>query len=214
MAGAMIQTDLVRGFAASERKRGAAARQFYRCEDCLAVAAVDGARAELEVDWGKLGAACGACGGRMEHMGQVGADPRRLVKLGERSPCDDRCTMARGPSCECKCCGQNHGSHLVVVITRDAGERPTVTPARDIARHRLLAGEYRKVRDVARKRIEAHYGAAMRAKRAGYVDPATFRQYCDGKRAFEAFWIAVGMRSHAGRNKALARIDVHEEGSP
>ena len=211
-AGAIIQQELVRGFRASEAKTSAVARQFYRCEDCLSVAAVDGARAEIEVGWGKLGATCGACGGRMEHMGQVGADPHRLVKVGERSPCDDRCTMAAGPSCECKCGGENHGSHLLVVVTRDAGDRPTVTPMRDLARHRLMGEAYRALRETVRGRLEARYGAAMRAKRAGYVDPVTFRQYCEGKRAFEVFWSAVGMRSHAGRNKALTRIGANEEG--
>jgi len=208
----IIQSETVKGFAASERKLGASARQFYRCADCLAVAAVDGKRAELEVGWSKLGAACGACGGRMEHMGQVGADSSRLVTLGEQTPCDDRCTFATGPKCNCKCGGENHGSKLLVIVTRDAGERPTVTSAQNLAQHRLLAGEYRTIRDAARERIEAHYGAAMRLKRSGYVDPATFREYCEGKRAFQSFWAAVGMRSHAGRNKALAKLCTYEEG--
>ena len=205
-ADSIIQSEEVVGFRASEKRLAASARQFYRCEDCLAVVAMDGSRRELETGWDKLGAACGACGGRMEHMGQVGSDPHRLVKLSERSQCDDRCTMAVGPKCECKCGGENHGSRLIVVVTLDAGERPTVTPSRDIARHRLAAVAYRTVRDAARVRIETRYRAAMDAKWGGYVDAATFLRYREGKRVFEAFWAAVGMRSHAGRNKALARI--------
>lgn len=212
VVGDIIQSEEVRGFAASAKRLGATARQFYRCEDCLAVAAVDGKRGEVENGWGQINAACGACGGRMEHMGQVGSDPHRLVTLGEQTPCDDRCTFATGPKCNCKCGGDNHGSKLLVIVTRDAGERPTVTPARDISRHRLLAESYRMTRDAARARLDQRYGAVMAAKRAGYVDATTFRRYCEGKRAFEAFWASVAMRSHAGRNKALAAIGAPEEG--
>ena len=201
-----VQTELVRGYAASERKIFASARQYYRCQDCLGVSALEGSRLALETGWGQLGAACGACGGRQEHMGQVGADPHRLVTLTERSVCDERCTNARGPSCECKCGGENHGSRLLVVVTLDAGARPQITPPGEAQKLTLAASDYRGVRDAARARVEGRYGAAMEAKRSGYVDPHTFNLCLTGRRDMEAWHAACAMRSHAARNKALERI--------
>lgn len=60
-------------------------------------------------------------------MGKVGRTRAgRLLTPEERSPCDGRCTNARGPNCDCRCGGANHGSRRVVTVWRcaDAGRVP------------------------------------------------------------------------------------------
>ena len=42
------------------------------------------------------------------------------------SPCDGRCTGAKGPTCDCPCGGINHGTGRVVVRKVDAGPAPRI----------------------------------------------------------------------------------------
>jgi len=81
-------------------------RNYYRCRTCLTVYALDEDQRSTPT--------CPACArsDRVEHMGRVEAGA--LVTDRTRSACDDRCTSARGPSCDCRCNGANHGSNLVV----------------------------------------------------------------------------------------------------
>jgi hypothetical protein len=84
---------------------------------------------------------CGACGGEIEHMGKV-----RGVSLTYRHlccPCDARCTNAKGPSCDCKCGGENHGTNLVVEVEKVVGGIPKITPVSYLA-SREVAREYRE----------------------------------------------------------------------
>lgn len=60
-------------------------------------------------------------------MGKIGPTRYgRLLTPEERAPCDGRCTNARGPNCDCRCGGVNHGSQRVVTVWRcaDAGRVP------------------------------------------------------------------------------------------
>src|SRR5206468_12359849 len=52
---------------------------------------------------------CGICAGRFESMGRVERD--RLIHEHIAAVCDERCTSARGPICNCHCGGQHHGSN-------------------------------------------------------------------------------------------------------
>lgn len=108
-------------------------RAYYRCEDCLTIAAAE-AVAELNCQ-------CGLCGGRVECMGLVRGE--RLVKSALECPCDGRCTSARGPNCDCHCGGKNHGSGLLVRVVRDVGPVPRflMPPSRKAA---AIAAEWRR----------------------------------------------------------------------
>lgn len=90
---------------------------YYRCIDCLSVATAEDYKPRGE---------CGTCGGALEYMGRVQAD--RLVKTTERCKCDGRCIFAKGPNCDCKCCGDNHGSGWFgggfEIVTTDKGPVP------------------------------------------------------------------------------------------
>lgn len=93
-------------------------RHYYRCVDCLTVAAADGPQV-----WGGI---CGLCSGKLECMGRVQA--ARLVEEREQCKCDGRCIYAKGPDCECFCNGVNHGQGLLgggfETVTIDRGPVP------------------------------------------------------------------------------------------
>lgn len=131
-------------------------RWFVRCLGCLSVAAVteeppkprymDDGSYRVPMD-------CAACGGRIEVMGRVRRD--RLVTTHTECACDDRCTSARGPMCNCVCGGANHGTYAVVTIIRDRGPVPQVSvldPEAAVARR----AEYEAAVAPIRERVAAY----------------------------------------------------------
>lgn len=55
------------------------------------------------------------CGGSLEHLGRV-TQENKHGHDAVKSVCDDRCTSAIGPSCNCQCGGPNHGTGRVVQV--------------------------------------------------------------------------------------------------
>jgi len=178
-------------------------RHFYRCNDCLSVVTVD-----EELPWyvdeqgiGRKGK-CGACDGWIEYLGRT--QRTRLVRDEDRCPCDARCTFARGPNCDCRCGGANHGSQAWVRVVVDAGGIPIVQTPHDAAGK---AEQYWDLVEAARTAVEQRYERFFAMKRAGeYLRPGDFSEYLDGCGWYRAIGAAQKMRSHAGRNKKLARI--------
>jgi hypothetical protein len=171
-------------------------RHFYRCQDCLTVAAVDiensGDRLRFPV--------CGHCDGRLEYMGRV--SQARLVKDEERCACDDRCICARGPICNCKCGGKYHGAGMlapVIYTTRDCGPVPVVSmPANSKANR--TAKEFRDAIQAAGTRIEA-----IRAGIVSAVDPMpNGSPGCGLYKTDGLIRRARRSRSHSHRMKLLA----------
>jgi hypothetical protein len=156
-------------------------RHFYRCRDCLTV---------MAADEHLLSAECGICQGFVEYMGRVHRD--RLVKEGLECPCDARCTSARGPSCNCKCGGKNHGSNLVVPVTRDAGKKP-VLQARCTQVAIAIAEEWREAVATVLAAINSYKGQ-------GWIPEHEFRVQLDMTRALNA---ARGKSVHKVRMKLL-----------
>ena len=107
-------------------------RYFVRCRICLAVAAIEEHPHQVQ---------CGICDAPMEYMGRVERD--RLIRDELRTPCDDRCTFARGNHCDCKCGGKNHGSKMLVTVRHDCGPVPIVTAPRGRHQAEIRAREYR-----------------------------------------------------------------------
>ena len=94
-------------------------RRFFKCRECLAVMVSESpALKGLE---GVSGPKC-TCGGSLKYMGHVRR--QRLVDVSERAACDGRCTNAPGPSCDCTCGGENHGTHRIVEVIHDLGPVP------------------------------------------------------------------------------------------
>lgn len=174
-------------------------RHFYRCLTCLAIIATDGMAFPDTVK-------CGACEGeRWEHMGRVQRD--RLVSDSMLSPCDDRCTTARGPKCDCGCGGKNHGKGWIVDWrTPDVGAVPVATPQEngDVCRKR--AAEYTALVTEARETWErSRYGSLNRAKLAGQWIPE-WTAYMEGQRIRREIFRAESMTSQTGRVRVLRAV--------
>jgi hypothetical protein len=165
-------------------------RWFIRCTTCLAVSAVE-EHPNLG-DW-----RCGICGGSFENMGRVERD--RLINEHLAAICDDRCTSARGPICNCKCGGQHHGSHRVVRVVRDAGKVPTVTPSVGRDQCRLNAEEYRRMRAAALSLLDP----LLASRRRGYLPAAEYERM---RQLQAALGKAHNARTHRARVNALRAV--------
>jgi hypothetical protein len=142
---------------------------------------------------------CGICSGPIENMGKVERD--RLTHHHIGSPCDDRCTFARGPHCDCSCGGKNHGSKLTVVIVRDAGPVPIV-PMPNPEKAKRIAAEYQEYR----ARALAILDNQLAAKRRGdFLPDGDFRRLRAIQKALRK---AHEARTHDARIKAL-RAAMH-----
>jgi hypothetical protein len=161
-------------------------RHFYRCYDCLTVMAAEVFERDAE---------CGLCGGPIEHMGRVERD--RLVKHGMECACDFRCTSARGPKCDCKCGGKNHGSGLVIPVRYDMGAKPVLV-APNSAKAQAVAEEWRAGQAVLVAQIEP----LLRRKQYDRWLPAN--EYAQLSRLQRALRSSRGYRTHATRMKTLA----------
>lgn len=186
-----------------------AIRHCWRCADCLTVAFTPG---YIEPTRNERGynhfAECGACGGDVEYLGPV--NKHYLIFQTEiRCACDGRCTGAIGPSCDCQCGGENHGTGAVVEVVTRIDKLPHVMmPTGAIekaATYRALVADFRAAWD-------SRYGYATQEKRAGYVSPATYRTYMEGQDALAAFGKSRGLRSHAGRNKRITALTAQLAG--
>lgn len=166
-------------------------RHFYRCPDCLSVCAVN---AESQ-QWNLT---CKHCDTILEYMGRVSGD--HMVKDEIRCACDDRCTSARGPKCDCHCGGKNHGTNAIVVVTVYAGK--LIAETRPTAKQLAEAREWRETRDEAlnqwrtlnRRRCSGEYLGSVEFRRMNLLD----RQIGAARK----------LRTHVSRMKALAAAGV------
>lgn len=172
-------------------------RWYVRCSDCLSIAAVDAAESPNV-------AAC-ACGGKIEAMGKVTRFGRLHVSTREETPCDDRCTGAQGPKCDCPCGGENHGSGRVVKIDVTTGVPHIVMldPEQAAAR----ATEYRAALADARAAVDRRHAAgrlAGEAKLAGaWISADDYGAMREYDYALSNLRKAKQLRTHKGR---LARL--------
>lgn len=162
-------------------------RWFIRCKDCLTVAVVT--ETPNTYDW-----QCDACNGPLESMGRVERD--RLVHEHHASPCDDRCTHARGPHCDCSCGGANHGTKRVVRVIRDAGAVPRVKMPQPMQAQRI-ALEYRNARAAALATLDPLLDAKRRRE---FLPPFEYRRMRELQAALRA---AHEARDHKTRLRKL-----------
>lgn len=180
-------------------------RWYVRCRDCVEPFVVVLPRGEQP--WRLAEATC-ACGGKLEVMGSVrdmrGGTWERTEHI---SVCDDRCTCAVGPKCECPCGGANHGTGRTVEVVREVG---AVRLATCPEAARVRGAEYRAALEAARARITARYGDVRARKAAGeYLDGDTYWGF---RHAGEALTKAARLRTHKGRLKALAAVGLTTQG--
>src|SRR4051794_28775303 len=93
-------------------------RWFLKCADCLSVVVTEVQREVARTltpsaplrPWKNPKPECGACGGLLLTMGRVLVGGSRFVTgTVDVCPCDERCTNAPGPKCECSCGAKFHG---------------------------------------------------------------------------------------------------------
>lgn len=171
-------------------------RWYVRCLDCLEPFAV-----EVAEDWSgnpalraAKAAGCPVCEGRsFEVMGRVWLS-KVVVDVAE-SPCDARCTNARGPSCDCHCGAKNHGSQLLIHTAVLVGK--VRARAASIEKAVARAREWRWSIAV----IQEHLDALDRSWRLDYHQGNRLHHL----RRFVA--AARSARSHATRMKWVAKAN-------
>lgn len=173
-------------------------RWFTRCAVCLVVTAINERPAHNAI--------CGVCTGPIENMGRVERD--RLVQEHLTCKCDDRCTSARGPHCNCKCGGENHGAGLIGgyhLVKTDKGPVPTVTPTAGRAQAEINARDFHAATSALRVEL-----AALLDRKAGgeYLHAATFNRLRELQRANATAWKS---RDHRSRMKGLRAVIGHGE---
>lgn len=170
-------------------------RYFLRCRGCLSVMAWEGSRPPARVR-------CSACEGGIEVMGVV--QRHRVVRMEDHTPCDSRCTMASGPSCNCQCGGKNHGTKITVRTAVDVGGIPRITPP-DPVKARRVHGEWLKARQEAEARVRRFFPGlgAVEAGTSSWEASQAFR----ARRYMDAIDRAGALRTHGGRLKALEKMN-------
>ena len=174
-------------------------RHFYRCIGCLEVYALE---APLRLENGRTVSQCGNCDQRLEYMGRTERD--RLITEHTACACDDRCTAARGPLCQCKCLGKNHGAGMAgyVTTTTDRGPVPVVQAENPF---RLTkAREAWKRYQALRAPIAAERDRLVERKSAGeYLGAELFTRMRILDRALLKAWKA---RTHHARMRTLESV--------
>jgi hypothetical protein len=177
-------------------------RDFYRCLDCLTPQVVEYACAHHKQDRiESVGATC-ACGGKIEHIGVVRR--HRIVRLGQHPPCDARCTNATGPSCDCQCGGEHHGSgRVVTVVAADLG--PARLTAVDASIQTARADEYRSAKITLDTVIRnCRFAWAFEAVRTGErINPVAWRSVAEVRTARAH---ALHLKTHNGRIRAIREL--------
>jgi len=165
-------------------------RHFYRC---LAIFAIDSpSRRPQKIQ-------CG-CYGETEHMGRVQSDS--LIKEHERCACDDRCTSARGPNCECKCGGENHRTNAVVKVIEQTIGIPFVENKHNRAAADAWVFKIQEIRDQIK---ESPAGKAYKRKEfeRAFLSDAEFELYRKACKAFAMVNHAQTLKTWDARYKAL-----------
>jgi hypothetical protein len=163
-------------------------RYYYKCPICLSVGAHEYHK--------KIEILCDLCNEKMECMGMV--HDNHLVEIDMRSPCDARCTNAFGPSCDCHCHGENHGTGLIVPVFVVVGEIPKMKTADATAYFRRK--EYLKADEEARKRLEETIA------KLNLVDPTSWSTKNKIMTARNLYKHTTELKVHATRMKKLVRL--------
>lgn len=159
----------------------AATKYYWRCSDCLSGAVTtETIEAEAPV-------ICTLCEGPVRMLGPVDTSGTRWADVRHLTPCDGRCTHARGYRCDCACRGANHGTKLVVTVERIGGA-VRLELSFDTKGAVERAEEFRAARAKLRDAITARYGRHW----TGYWRDS-FRELAE-------------MATHQGRMKRIARL--------
>lgn len=179
-------------------------RHYLKCEVCTEPVAYEGRVKGFP--------ACSYCGGKMRYMGQVTGN--RWNRTETRTACDERCTQAQGPACDCQCHGANHGTGRVVTVVVESGVARITTPndpkvAERVARTLALAAEFDRRLAETTARLDTACAEVRSAKRAGeYLRGDRWRLYVEGTALQAELHRISGLKTPKGRLEALGQIDA------
>lgn len=170
---------------------------FYRCKDCLTVMVTPEKITcnQVHKNGVPIIGTCAACEGWIEYLGRV--ERNRLIRTVDMCPCDGRCTSATGPSCDCQCGGENHGTNRSVEVDISV-------PIPQFMAHpdaKLKADEYLRICEQFESAWESKYGDVVARKRAGYISDFSF--YLEAMEQWSVYAKACTLRTHTGRNKRI-----------
>jgi DNA-directed RNA polymerase subunit RPC12/RpoP len=167
-------------------KRNTNGLTYYKCSDCLtAFTAKETNLKECQ------------CGGKLECMGEVyGGQYKRLE---DATACDARCTDAQGPSCNCKCNGENHGTGRTVKVVVESGiARIVEMPAKAKVEQGTA---YRELLTKAQSAFEARHGEASKKIASGiFINREEYFACIDARKSLSGI---KGMRQFKSRQQAL-----------
>jgi len=196
-------------------------RWYVRCADCLSIGAVETSPPAWRVEWDYIrktpddqfpepvarwvgGWTCDGCGGRIESMGEVFRG--YVANRAQVAICDHRCTGARGPKCECECGGQYHGTGATVEVHQDAAGVPRCCVL-DRSESMQRAAQFRAAWAGLEAAHQARFGDLdARKARRDWLEPSEFSEWRVGSQFRGSMREAKGLRTHAGRQKAIARL--------
>ncbi len=195
-------------------------RVYLKCLDCLSTACVttnkhkstwSGAvyqfpelfkRDEQRHNNPWRGPTCAACGGEMELMGEV--TRTHYHQMGEKCACDERCTGAAGPSCDCSCSGENHGTGKMVPYCVASGRvevKATPDALAAVAEFKTLCVEFDRVWD-------NYYRGVTNQKTQRRLYDSEYRDYMEGQNYRSFYRKAKQAKTHKVRmNKIKALIE-------
>ena len=177
-------------------------RYSYRCLHCLAVFAVP---AQLTGD-----ISCDICKDlfeypKIEYMGAVIQD--KAVPIELRCKCDDRCTTARGPRCDCQCGGVNHQRGIEAytqVLRHDQSVALTCTDPATKEKHYKIAKEFKTAYDAKMQLLEALPGYQDFIDKK-WIDRSKWEKIFYGRKGIVA---SMSLKTQASRLKKLNSIHL------
>ena len=179
----------------STAKRQQIDRWYLRCGYCLGIVAVS-EQPPREVF-------CETCGGPIECMGRVTRERKLRVSTEFVVPCDDRCTGAKGPSCNCSCDGANHGTGALVEIVHDTAI-PKI-PQLDKPKRMAIAAEFRAAFSVLQQLKMDRWPDRIRNK-TEYLSGDDYGQYLKYQTFLEDLSDIRGMKQHKARMERIKNV--------
>lgn len=180
-------------------------KHYYKCVDCLAPVCID----TTQTGWREDELRCPHCAGDLDWMGRVADGAGVVINQTIDCPCDERCTCAVGPNCDCRCGGQNHGIGIMwkTIVVGDtvkleaAGDRAS----RDSAKHSARGREWQALVARYHRAWDAAFDDVTKRRNAGWIPLADFRLWVAGQNTTKAYYVLRGQRSHA-RNAKLEKL--------
>ena len=182
-------------------------KHFFKCWDCLEPFAIESDK-RFTIHTKVSGVKCPFCGGNTFYMGKV--EGVRLLTQETQCACDERCTNAVGPICDCKCHGANHGTHRVVEVTIDMGGVPQ---PKFVEREECVerAAEFIQALALAHKTFENRHAEIIKLVKANkwVKDYKAWRAMYEAQQALLKFKV---LRTHKGRMKKIEEFLLKEGG--